>query len=358
MESKIIQRIAAETAVPRLLTILAAELSASDLQSLLLAVYQRRAQTSRASVILARAVQNPLFAPTTVDARLLNTFDRIAFECATNFEALDLAPVIPLGTTSLLGGIDQNSLLTTIRNAEVLGDSTPAMALECGRRRQPQAQRKDSPPVRLCSSHRVVRLQPFDFPGYTPHFRLFALATAGRDTGSGSFERQHLGEHIRFYLDLFRALNSAGFQLTSPLVEISDVSITEKLLGGAGVSLEQVRESVRAHIPGSSERFFSERGITLAAAPGNPAQGLADALAAEYPEAVFRFNHARLEGLGYYTGLCLRISPIAPDGVRYPIADGGFTGWTARLLQDKKERLLTSGIGSEFVCRRYLSGAK
>ena len=26
---------------------------------------------------------------------------------------------------------------------------------------------------------------------------------------------------------------------------------------------------------------------------------------------------------------------------------------TARLLQDKKERLLTSGTGSEFVCRRY-----
>jgi len=40
------------------------------------------------------------------------------------------------------------------------------------------------------------------------------------------------------------------------------------------------------------------------------------------------------------------------------VADGGFTDWTARLLQDKKERLMTSGIGTEFVCRRYWAETK
>jgi hypothetical protein len=56
----------------------------------------------------------------------------------------------------------------------------------------------------------------------------------------------------------------------------------ETLLGAAGVSRNQVRESVCAHSPGSSERFLSERDITLPAAPGNPAQELADELAAGY----------------------------------------------------------------------------
>jgi hypothetical protein len=65
------------------------------------------------------------------------------------------------------------------------------------------------------------------------------------------------------------------------------------------------------------------------------------------------YNLARQEGLNHYNGFCLRISPLAPDGIRYPVADGGFTDWTARLLQNKKERLLTSGIGTEFVCFRY-----
>jgi hypothetical protein len=118
---------------------------------------------------------------------------------------------------------------------------------------------------------------------------------------------------------------------------------------------------------GGSERFLVERGIALpsstdASLAASPRLALLQrhviaALQTEYPEAEFRFTLARLEGLGYYTGWCLRISPTAPDGQRYPIADGGFTNWTARLLQDHKERLLTSGIGSEFTCRRYRAAA-
>ena len=65
---------------------------------------------------------------------------------------------------------------------------------------------------------------------------------------------------------------------------------------------------------------------------------------------------ARLEGLGFYNGLTMRIAPRAPDGERYPIVDGGMTDWTSRLMADRKQRLMTSGIGSEFVCKRYVEG--
>ena len=357
MQSKIVRRIVAESGIPRLFSALAEEISPGDLQSLLLSVYKSRVQPIPESAVLARMASNNLFVPSSVDARLLNAFDRIAFAAANDFEAVDLSPVCPLGTNRALGGIDQNNVLTTIRNAEVLGDSTPALTLEAARRRKSAAHRAASPPERLCSSHRCVRLQPFDVPGFTPHFRLFGLVSAGRDTGSSSFELQHLAEHIRFYLRLFRALNGEGFSLTSPLVELSDLTMTEALLASAGISRGEVREVVRAHRPGSSERFLAERGITLPADVAGMQQAVKqrvfDPLREEYPEAQFQFKLDRLEGLGYYTGLCLRISPTASDGVRYPIADGGFTDWTARLLQDKKERLLTSGIGSEFVCRRY-----
>ena len=64
-----------------------------------------------------------------------------------------------------------------------------------------------------------------------------------------------------------------------------------------------------------------------------------------------------MEGLGYYRSFALRISPKAPDGGSYPIVDGGFTDWTARLLSNRKERLLISGIGTEFVCKTYLPGS-
>ncbi len=376
MQSKITSRIVAETGIPRLFPVLAEEISLGDLQSLLLSVYQSRVRTMHESEVFRRSEQSTLMTPSSIEARLLNGFDQIAFAAAEGFEGVDLSPVGPLGTHFVLSAIDQNNVLTTIRNAELLGDPTSAMALECARRRKSLARRVPHPPVQLCSSHRVVRLQPFDFPGFTPHFRLFGLVSAGRDTGSSCFEIQQLGEHIRFYLRFFRALSTEGFSLTSPLVEISDLTITEVLLSAAGSSRDQVRQLVRAHLPGSAERFLAERGITLPTNITDPKEELSelarqyrldsqlsrlvllkqrmiDPIQAEYSEAQFRFNLARLEGLGYYTGLCLRISPVAPDGVRYPITDGGLTDWTARLLQDNKERLLTSGIGSEFVCRRY-----
>jgi len=362
--------------MPRLFSVLAQEISASDLQSLLLSVYRNRVRALREPEVLARARQNPLAAPSSVDARLLHTFDRAAFTAAEAFDAIDLSPACPVGTTSVLGGIDQNNVLTTIRNVEVLGDSTPALALECAHRRLDRACRAAQAPVRLCSSHRVVRLQPFDFPGFTPHFRLFGLVSAGRDSGSNAFEVQHFAEHLRFYLRLFRELNALGFSLADPLVEISDLSITGALLESAGISREEIRAAVRAHIHGGSARFLAERGISLPAEIIDPVKELEpltakhglesqltrlelmrsqvfEPLQSEHPEARFRFNFARMEGLGYYTGLCLRVSPLAPDGRHYAVTDGGVTDWTARLLQDKKERLLTSGIGSEMVCRLY-----
>ncbi|MGH9629434.1 MAG: hypothetical protein ACRD7E_14025 [Bryobacteraceae bacterium] len=376
MPNNITNRIVAETGIPRLFEVLTEELSASDLQSLLLAVYKSRVRPMREPGVLARADGSTLVVPSSVDARLLNVVDREAYAAATGFEAVELSPVCPLGTQQVLGAVDQNNVLTTTRNAEVLGDSTPALALECARRRKVRVQDAPEQAVRLCSSHRVVRMQPFHVAGFTPHFRLFGLVSAGRDTGSSAFEIRHFAEHIQVYLQLFRALNAAGFQLTNPLVELSDLGMAEVLLAAKGASRDEVREIVRAHIPGSSDRFLGERNITLPKDILDPAvelkdlvQGhgldvqldrlrllkeyVVDPLREQYPEACFRFNLARLEGLGYYTGLCLRISPTAPDGNRYPVTDGGFTDWTARLLQNKKERLLTSGCGSEFICRRY-----
>ena len=36
-------------------------------------------------------------------------------------------------------------------------------------------------------------------------------------------------------------------------------------------------------------------------------------------------------------------------GTEHELADGGFTNWTQKLLSDKKERLLISGMGTERI---------
>lgn len=367
MASKITARVAAETGLPRLFPALAEEIGLSDLQSLLMNVYRERTAKFDGSDI-RRAAERELVRSSKVDARVFNQFDRTAFQVAQQFEAIELPPVGPLGLNHVLGGIDQNNVLTTIRNAEVLGDPTTALAMECWHRRKGRAHASEGGVVRLCCSQRVVRLQPFDEPGYSPHFRLFALVSAGRDRGSHGFEIQHLGEHIRFYLKLLAALNDLGFSFREPLVEISDTAVVEALLAHAGVALGDLREGVRAHVLGGSAQFLAQRGVKLPEAIEDPARELPatthfrltrvkteliDELRREFPYAQFRFDLSRLEGLAYYRGLCLRISPMAPDGNRYPITDGGFTDWAARLLENRKERLLATGIGTEFACVKY-----
>lgn len=371
MPSKIVDRILAETGVPKLFSVLAEELPLSDLQSLLLEVYQARSAALGEKDLVARS-QRGLMTPSKVDARLLHQFDQAAYHAGDGFEAIELSPVGPLGLNRVLGEVGQNNVLTTIRNAEVLGDATMAMALECARRRKGA---DNKAVVRLCNSQRLIRMQPFDLPDYVPHFRLFSMVSAGRDTGGNTFEVEHLGEHVRFYLRLFDALNQRGFRFGESLVEISDPAITAALLEPHGISQEQVQASIRAHRVGGSERFLAEHEVSLPNSVEDPVSELAEVavrhdlsgplhrLAAlkkrvaeilrEFPDAQFRFNFARLEGLAYYSGPCLRISPMAPDGRRYPIVDGGFTNWTARLLQNRKERLLTTGIGTEFACVRY-----
>jgi len=353
MPSEIVRRIERELRLTGLLDALASKLSASDLRSLLIDVYRTRAAGVKVAGIWAQAVRDPLVAPSTVSARDLLAFDSMAFQAASEFAAVDLSPVCPFSATSTLGGTSQNNVVTAIRNAEALGDPTIALALEACRRRPSEGL------VRLCASHRVIRLQPFDVAGYSPHFRLFALVTAGRDTGSFRFETAHLLEHVRVYLRTFRMLTAAGFALQSPIVELSDMIAVEEALSVAGVTNDEVRKSIRAHRLDGSERFLRERGIAALDLRQMPSHPLLESevigpLRNEFPEAQFRLNQQRLEGLGYYRSFTLRILVQASDGNRYPLVDGGLTDWTARVLGNKKERLLISGIGSEFVCKTYL----
>jgi hypothetical protein len=349
MPSGVIRRIERELGLTGLVDALGNKLPASDLQSLLMEVYRVRAAGGKEAGILAHAARAPLMAPSTVSARDLMAFDSVAFQAASEFEAVELSPVCPFAAASMLGGTSQNNVMTAIRNAEVLGDPTIGLALEASRRR------RSGGTVRLCASHRVIRLQPFDVPGYSPHFRLFALVTAGRDTGSFRFEIEQLLEHVRVYLQAFRMLSAVGFVFQNPVVEFTDMIAVDAALATAGITREEVRKSIRAHRLGGSESFFREHGIAVPREVKHPLleSGVIGPLRDEFPEAEFRVNQERLEGLGYYRSFALRISPQAPGGNRYPIVDGGFTDWTARLLGNKKERLLISGIGSEFVCKAY-----
>ena len=81
----------------------------------------------------------------------------------------------PAGLNTVLGRIDQDNVLATVRGSEVMADPTAALALEAAVRR-----RAGDGTVRLATTHRVLRLQPLSGEGIVlRHFRLLALVTAG-----------------------------------------------------------------------------------------------------------------------------------------------------------------------------------
>lgn len=311
MQDQILERILREANAPDLLDILAERLSLSDLQSLLLEVYRRRAARLAPRDLLQQYERNRFVKPARVSPQALLEFDRLAYALLPPaFEVVELAPVCPLGTNSVIATVDQNKVVTTIRNSEVCADSTNVLALECARRRRPRSNASAPPgqPVRLCASQRVLRAQVFQGPASFPHFRLLSLCTAGRDRGSFRFEIEALAEHIEFYVWLLSAAQQAGYR-----VRAIKVSLT---------AFDEVRaDALRVEV--------------------------LEPLAAKYAAVEFLLDQQREHGRGYYQSAGFQIHVSDPADSTFFLVDGGFTDWTQQLLSNRKERLLISGMRSE-----------
>jgi hypothetical protein len=316
----IIERILRETGIPDLVDALAERLSPTDLQSLLLAVYERRAEAITPSQLLERYEQDRFVRPSAIAPQALADFDQFMWSTLPDaYTALDLSPVCPLGTNAAIATVSQNKVVTAIRNSEVVADITNVLALECASRRRQllRVDVKSRERVRLCASHRVVRGQVFGGAASFPHFRLLGLCASGRDEGSFQFETSSLVEQIAFYMRLMQKAARLGYharQFRIAITVLEDAQRTQALV-------EQVL------------------------AP----------LTASYPDARCELDPNRATGRGYYIGACFHIYATNVAGTEFELVDGGFTTWTQQLLNNRKERLLISGLGVERFCAQFRS---
>ncbi len=312
-ENPIIARIERELGVPGLAEMLAERLNPSDLQSLLIEVYRQRAQQQDPAAVLNNQAQNRFVRPSTVSPQRLNAWEAAAFaSLPPDFEALALAPVAPLGTSSAIAAVDQNRVLATIRNSEVLSDSSNVLALECALRRRDllRAAPKSPQAVHLAASHRLLRTQNYgDNPHSVAHFSAFALCSAGRTLGGLRFELAALTLHISFYVRALRRFLGDAVPLRVALTDFN---------------------------AGDRQALLDEH--------------LLEPLRAVFPDLACGIDPQRAGGKGYYDALCFHIYSAEPSGAWLELADGGVVDWTQRLLSSTKERCVISGIGSERVC--------
>lgn len=297
------------------MTLLAEQLTPTDLQSLLLEVYRRRSSHQQPSDILSNYESDRFVRPSSVSPSRLLAWEQIAFSMLpAEFQPLELSPVCPLGTSSVIAPIDQNWAVATARNTEVVSDSTNVLALESAIRRRKllRTNPKSTEAVHLATSHRLLRAQLYQSPTSISHFSTFALCSASRDQGNLRFEISALGVHIHFYLRSLRTFLDPNIPLH---VSVTDFSTNPR------------HSLLEAHLLAPIRSEFDNVECVIA--------------------------EQRTKGKGYYLELCFHIHAADESGQRWELVDGGSVNWTQRLLSNAKERLIISGIGSERLCSLF-----
>jgi hypothetical protein len=308
----IVERIEREAGVPGLAAILAERLAPTDLQSLLLAVYRRRSGQRRPADVLDQYESDRFVRPAPVLPLRLLAWEQAAIaNLPPQFELVALSPVCPLGASAVVASVDQNWAVATARNTEVVSDSTNVLALECAVRRRGLLREhpKSVDSVHLAASHRLLRAQHYDSPLARAHFACFALCSAGRDEGHLRFELAALRLHVGFYLRALRAFLGADVPLRLALTDW--------------------------HAPARTALVEAQ---------------LLAPLRAEFASVQCVADDQRTAGRGYYHDLCFQIEATTRAGQALQLVGGGVVVWSQRLLGSAKERMVSSGIGSERLC--------
>jgi hypothetical protein len=277
---------------------LATGMPASELWSLLLQVLNARAGQRTPAGLVDQWHRDGFVRLSPVDQRTMMAVDAELLAAAERFEAVELSPLAPLGACSVIGLASQNKIVSALRGTEVVSDPTNVLALECARRLRLDA----AAVVRLATCHRAVRAQPVPKQsGFAQHFRIFCLASAGREQKDQAFVVSELSTHIATYLAALDRLESSGFS-------------------------------------------FPNRRLALLATPER--EPLADRIAAGVTG--LEIERRPLEHR-YYDGLRFMLWCGASQGADVPLIDGGAFDWMGTLTANRKMVFVASGMGSQLL---------
>jgi hypothetical protein len=311
MQSAIVTKILQRIGQPDLVRILTEDLTGTELNTVLLDVFSDTSSKLSAPQLLNRYQTNRFVKPADLPALELKRMELDVLELFNrlSFEPIELSPVSVLGSCSVVATADQNKILSALRGTEVLADATNSIALHICDVKQNKSSSSRTDRISFSTIQRHIRTQQITGKGFTPHFKIGCLATAGIDNGSFSFEKEALQQHIiamkELYINYYK-VDDIGFRF---LCRKSGYESSERLA-------EQVKDFVVGNHP--------ELSIDIIKTPEKE--------------------------IDYYKGIQYKVD-IQVKGKSYEIGDGGFVDWTQQMLQNKKERMLTTGIGFDFMYR-------
>ena len=274
-------------------------LSGSRLWSLLLDVVEARAVRRLPAELMEQWGRDRFVQLGVADQRTIIDVDGHLLRAASAFESIELSPVAPLGACAIMGHASQNKVLSALRGTEVVSDPTNVMALECARR----LRRNPAAIVRLATSHRCVRAQAIPKqPGFTAHFRIFCLATAGVEQQNHACVVDAMTEQITVMIGALDQLEQHGFS-------------------------------------------FPDRRITVLTTSERAALG--DRIVAALED--YAVARAVLEHPYYNHGLRFQIAARSHEGIELTLIDGGAFDWVGKLTSNSRAVYVASGLGSQIV---------
>ena len=310
MQSVIVNKILQRIGQPGLIRLLTEDLTGTELNTILLEVFNDTSSKLSPPQLLNRYQSNRFVKPADLPALALKKMevDLLELFSRLSFEPIELSPVSVLGSCSVVATADQNKILSALRGTEVLADATNAIALHiCDLKQNNRLPRAEM--ISFSTIQRHIRTQQISGKGFTPHFKIACLVTAGVDTGSFTFEKEAMLQHM---------------------VAMKELYLSYHKVDGIGF-----RFLCRKNGYDSSERLAAQ---------------VKEFAVTKHPELSIDIVKSPEKEIDYYKGIQYKVD-INVKGKTYEIGDGGFVDWTQQLLQNKKERMLSTGIGFDFMYR-------
>lgn len=184
-------------------------LSKSDLNSLLLEVFDRQANTLTATDILKSYQLNRFTIPSGIDPEEIHALESKLLRKAFNMDikTIMLSPSAPLGSCSVFGSVDQYNVVSALRGTETLADPSNMLAIIIADKLK-RKEENNTIPIHMATTARVIRAQNFVGKGLYSHFGLYCMVSSGIDTGSYTCEKMLLEKHLNYYKDILSEIEN------------------------------------------------------------------------------------------------------------------------------------------------------
>lgn len=209
-----------QTTQPKRVETLATKLTGPELNGVIQDALKRQTEQLSPADVLVAYQANPLVKPASIDVMGLRTLEDqfLAVMNAFGYTPIELSPVAPLGSRSVITAADPNQIVSAVGSMEVVSDAATALSLHVADQRTDPANHPAAP-SRLSTLHRPIQSSAApDTPGTGPHTKMACFIAAGRSSGNYQFEKETFTEHVTMmalYLRDILLLDDLTFRLYS-----------------------------------------------------------------------------------------------------------------------------------------------